>query len=115
VYQVDTAAIIAEIVSLRSPSKALIRTMDAYYLRFRSQRHSFIEGYWRAANKHVIEVATKHRVPVAHVYTVFMGLNGDQDPVSKDLVLLDEVHTTWQGAELMARLFRELGYRYAAP
>ncbi len=119
VYEADTAAIIAEIVALRSPSQALMRTMDTYQFMVKSDkaRGAFpvIKTYWQAVNKRVIAVATHHRIPVARVYAAFMGPDGDDDPIDKGLVLPDEFHTTSRGADLLAQLFRELGYQYAAP
>jgi hypothetical protein len=119
VYQADTIAIFAEIVSLSSPSKALVRTMDTHQMlvKVTKARGTFqvYKFYWQAANKCVIEVATKHRIPVARVYAAFMGPNGDDDPQDKGLVSEDGSHATPQGDDLIARLFRELGYQYAAP
>ena len=119
VYQEDTAAIFAEIVSLSNPSKALVRTMDTHQMmvRQRKARGGFevVKFYWQAANKCVIEVATKHRIPMARVYAAFMGPNGDDDPEDKGLVSKDGQHPTAQGNDLIARLFRELGYQYAPP
>ena len=119
VYKADTDAIIAEIVSLRSPSDALIRTMDTYQFEVREFKAAgafeVINTYWQDANEHVIQVASEHHIPVARVYAAFMGPNGDEDPRDKGYVVHDGVHPTEEGADLMAELFRELGYEYAPP
>jgi hypothetical protein len=116
-YMADTDEIIAEIVSLRSPSEALIRTQDTYQIKVRETQASgtfeIMNGYWREANAHVIEVATRYDIPVARVYDAFMGEDGIEDPRDKGLLLADGVHTNSEGATLMAELFRELGYEYA--
>lgn len=61
-YVADRDEIIAEIVSLRGPSEALIRTQDTCQFQVREARASgtfeIISGYWREANAHVIEGAT---------------------------------------------------------
>ena len=118
-YQEETTAIFAELISLSHPSKVLIRTMDTPQFMTRTTkgrgRFQVFKPYWQAANKSVIEVATKHRIPAARVYAAFMGLNGDDDPQDKGLMSSDEIHPTPQGNDLIAKLFRELGYQYATP
>jgi hypothetical protein len=118
VYKADTDAIIAEIVSLRSPSEALIRTMDTHQFMVKEWKAAgafeVMNTYWQDANEHVIQVASEHHIPVARVYAAFMGPNGDEDPRDKGYVS-DGVHPTEEGADLMAELFRELGYEYAPP
>jgi hypothetical protein len=117
VYKADTDAIIAEIVSLRSPSEALIRTMTIYQPMVKELKAAgafeVINTYTQDANEHVIQVASEHHIPVARVYAAFMGPNGDEDPMDKGYVYDD--HPTEEGADLMAELFRELGYEYAPP
>jgi hypothetical protein len=117
VYKEDTDAIFAEIVSLCSPSETLIRTMDTYQFMVKELKEAdafdVINNYQREANEHVTQVATEHHIPVAQVYAAFMGSNGDEDPRDKGLVQNDGVHPTGEGTDLMAELFRELGYEYA--
>lgn len=114
-YKADTDAIIAEIVSLRSPSEALIRTMDTYqfWVRESKEKGTFdtINRYWRDANEHVIEEAARYHIPAARVYDAFMGKDGTEDPRREGLT--DGLHTTHEGVTLIAELFRELGYAYA--
>lgn len=116
VYKTDTDAIIAEVVSLRSPSEALIRMRDNYLFMVKDTkahgRFEVVTKYWREANKHVIQVATKYHIPVVRSYEAFGGPNGDEDPVDKGYVS-DGIHPTEEGADLMAELFRKLGYEYA--
>ena len=115
-YMADTEAIIAEIVSLRSPSEALIRIQDTYQFHVRESKakgaFETINRYWREANAHVIEVAETYHIPVARVYDAFMGDDGSEDPQDSGLIS-DGRHTTPEGAALMAELFRGLGYEYA--
>ncbi len=96
-YKANTEAIIAEIVSLRSPAEALIRTMDTYQLMARESKAAgtfeVINRYWRDANAHVIETATRYNLPVARVYEAFMGKSGTDDPMDKHLVS-DGLHPT---------------------
>ncbi len=117
VYQADTIAIFAEIVSLSNPSKTLIRTMDTHQLLLKNVkaqgRFEVVKFYWQALNKCVIEVATKYRIPVARVYATFNGPNGDEDAQEKGLVSEDGMHGTPKGNDVIARLFKELGYQYA--
>lgn len=118
VYKADTDAIIAEIVSLRSPSEALIRTMDIHEFMAMDWKAAgsfdVINTYKQDANEHLIQVASEHHIPVARVYAAFRGPNGDEDPMDKGYVY-DGLHPTEEGADLMAELFRELGYEYSPP
>ncbi len=118
VYKADTDAIIAEIVSLRSPSEALIRMMDSHEFMIKDWKavgvFDVINTYKQEANEHIIQVASEHHIPVARVYAAFRGPNGDEDPMDKGYVY-DYLHPTEEGADLMAELFRELGYEYAPP
>jgi lysophospholipase L1-like esterase len=116
-YQEDTDGIFAEIVSLRSPSETLIRTMDIHQVDVKELKEAeafdVVNSYWREANGYLIEVATEHHIPVAQVYAAFMGATGDEDPQDKGLVQSDGLHPTGEGADLIAELFRDLGYEYA--
>lgn len=78
-------------------------------------RFQIFKFYWQTENKYVLEVATKHRIPVVPVYAAFKRPNGDNDPQGKRLVTPDKIDPTAQGNDLIARLFREFGYQYATP
>jgi hypothetical protein len=117
-FEADTDAIIAEIVSLRSPSDALIRTFDAhtYWPVAESKQKGVFEGlnrYWQAANEYLIKVAGEHGIPVARVSQAFNGPNGDQDPMDNGYVIADHLHPSEKGFDVIAKLIRELGYEYA--
>jgi hypothetical protein len=118
-YMADTDEIIAEIVSLRSPSDAVIRAQDVYQIKVRETQETgsfeIINGYWRDANAHMIEIATRYGIPVARVYDAFMGENGVEDPRDQGLMVSDGLHPSPEGATLMAKLFQELGYEPLAP
>ena len=62
---------------------------------------------------HLAEVATRYHIPVAYVYDAFMGEDGMEDPRDLGLVGSDGLHPTKDGSDLMAELFRNLGYAYA--
>ena len=116
-YQADVDAIIAEIVALRSPSEALIRTMDQhiYLVKEMKSRGAFdvIRTYWEGADQYLVKVAGEHHIPVAREHDAFMGAAGDEDPVEKGYMRGDAMHPSDEGAHLIADLFRELGYAYA--
>ena len=117
IYMMDTDEIIAEIVSLHSPSEALIRIMDTWQFKVRETKETgsfeMYNEHWREANAHIIEVATSYDIPVARVYDSFMGAEGIEDPRDLGLVGSDGLHPTKDGSALMAELFRNLGYEYA--
>ena len=115
-YKYNTEEIVAEIVSLRSPSDAIIRTMTTYQFQVARTKENgtfeVINKHWRDANAHVVDVALGYEIPVAHVYDVFMGESGTEDPREKGL-LYDPMHTTDKGAYIIAKIFRDLGYEYS--
>lgn len=117
IYITDTEEIIAEIVSLRSPSEALIRKQDIYQPRIGESREAgtfeIINRYWRKATEHLLEVAINTSIPVARVYDAFMGEDGAEDPREKGLLITDGIHPNPEGSVLLAELFRELGYEYS--
>lgn len=118
-YKDDTTAIFAEIVSLRSPSKAMIRVHDIY--QFRSSitqekgKFDVFNYYWREANAHVHATAEKYDIPVAHVFDAFMGEDGRQSPEENGLVQANMISPSDQGNQLIAELLYELGYELAEP
>ena len=117
-YKADTDAIFAELVSLRSPSEVLIRAMDIHEFTVQDWKEAgvfdVINRYKQDANEHMIQVASEHHIPVARVYAAFRGPDGDEDPMDKGYAY-DGFRPTEEGADLMAELFRQLGYGYAPP
>jgi hypothetical protein len=117
-FVADVDAIFAEIVLLRSPSDALIRVMDAhtYWSVAESKQKGTFEGlngYWRAANDYMAKVAAEYAIPVVKVNEAFNGPNGDEDPRDNGYVIADALHPSEKGADLIAKLIRDLGYEYA--
>ncbi|MGD2145025.1 MAG: SGNH/GDSL hydrolase family protein [Anaerolineae bacterium] len=116
-FKADVEGIIAEMVSVRSPSEALIRTQDMhpYYVMEQKEAGCFevTDAYWREANAHIRSVARAHGIPVAQVYDAFAGESGTEDPRDRGLVS-DGAHTTPKGAALMAECYRDLGYEYTS-
>jgi hypothetical protein len=117
IYMADTEQIIAEIVSLRKPSEALIRIIDTWQLKVRETKGTGSFGmynqYWREANAHIVDEASIYGIPVAHVFDAFMGEGGNEDPRDLGLVGSDGLHPTKDGSDLMAELLRDLGYDHA--
>lgn len=116
-YQRAADALFAEIIALRNPSDALIRTMDIYQYNVREQKAAgafeVVNKYWRQANEHVAVVAAQYQIPVVPVYAAFMGTDGTGDPRDMGLVESDGVRPSEKGIELMVQLFAELGYARA--
>jgi lysophospholipase L1-like esterase len=116
-------AIIAELLSLRSTNKTIIRTMDIYN-PFVSQDQSsdtwegdsgtdfvVLKPYLDDVNDHIASTAANFGIPYAGVYEAFNGAGGDEDPKGKGyLSLIDGFHPNAQGHKVMADLLRCLGY-----
>lgn len=116
-YAADSDAIVAEIVSLRSPADALIRTTDLwdfFYPTFqRMGLGSVTHDVYLAINAGLVRAAAARGIPVAQAHSRFMGPDGMTDPVAAGDVQSDELHLTDQGVATLARLLRELGYERA--
>jgi lysophospholipase L1-like esterase len=107
-------AIIEEILTLTSTEDAIIRaqTYDNPYVNRWKERGDFEErkSMMDRWNQQIVEIATRHGIPVARVYRDFNGPNGDEDPGDKGYISDDGMHNNDAGALRMAEILRELGY-----
>ncbi|MBA7694263.1 hypothetical protein ES703_102870 [subsurface metagenome] len=106
-------AIPTEILSLRSPN-TIIRVMDFYCPYVQSHKDYGIyedtKRYWMEFNKCIVEVAEKHGIPVAQVFQAMNGPHGEDDPNAQGYLSFDGKHLSDKGFQVVANLFRELGY-----
>jgi hypothetical protein len=65
-------------------------------------------------NDCILQVASKHNIPVAPVYEAIKGPAGDEDPLAKGYYTT-EGQLTLLGAERVAEAYRELGYEPTVP
>lgn len=118
-YKADTDAIIAEILSLRSTSDAIIRSMTYYNWLVNDWKEEGdfenLNPYWLACNQYLVRTASEHNIPVARVDLAFNGPSFDEDPVDKSYLAPDRIHPNQLGFALIADLFREQGYEPLAP
>jgi hypothetical protein len=116
-YRSEVEGIFDALVSLRSPSKALIRATDHWQFGYRTLHklgiYNAVKPSWQAFNAIVHKVAARYRIPVAHAYAAMNGANGNKDPIAAGYVSHDEVHLIGKGTMLLAKLYRNLGYRLA--
>lgn len=116
-------AIIVEILSLRSTSNTIIRTMDIYnpYVDRDKVTDSWagddglndfevFKPYLDDVNSHIATTSVNNNVPYAQVYLAFNGLNGEEDPGAKGYIGLDGLHPNDTGHEVIANNLRQLGY-----
>jgi hypothetical protein len=117
-YKKDVDAIIAEMLSLRSTSDTIIRSMTYYNWLVNDWKElgyfDDLNPYWVACNQYFVQAASEHNIPVARVDLAFNGPNLDEDPSDKGY-LSDGQHPNHEGIALMAELIRELGYEPLAP
>jgi hypothetical protein len=113
-YRRDARAIVDEIVSLRSPSEASIRTIDFWQVGYSGFRElgvgAVMRKAWLRMNEAVDEACAARGVPVVDVYTAFMGPDGRTDPVAAGDILPDQMHLTDKGIAKLAELLHEEGY-----
>ena len=112
-FREDYDAILSKIISL-SNSNTIIRVMDFYCPYVQSHKDSGIyedtKRYWMEFNKCIAEVAEKHGILVAQVFQAMNGVHGDDDPNEKGYLASDGLHLSDEGYQVVAKLFRELGY-----
>src|SRR5262245_51665949 len=115
-------AILDAIVSLRSPSNTIIRTMDIYnpFVTVdqaqdtlpNDQGNDFqvINMYLDDFNRIIADAAAERNILVAPVHRAFNGENGHEDPRAKGLIADDGVHPNNEGHLRIAELLRDLGF-----
>ena len=108
-------AIFREIMSLNKSSDTIIRVMDFYcpYLQHYRDFGIYEDAlrYCMDFNNVIHEVAEDYDIPVAHVFEAMNGINGENDPNEKGYLADDKVHLSDEGYQVVAKLFRELGYK----
>lgn len=118
-FRANLDAIIAEILSLRSTSDTIIRTVDWFYPYVNENKERGVfedcKRCLEALNEQVVQAASEHNIPVARTYSVFNGPDGDEDARDKGYVQADGIHPSEAGHRLIADLHRELGYEPLGP
>lgn len=118
-YVADLDAIAKEILALRKGLPTVIRAQNFYSPFFKSwnKRGAYLEcrRCWDALNESVLRAAAQNNVPVADVYSALNGPNHDADPLDKDYLSSDGIHTNDEGAKAIADAFRKLGYAFIVP
>ena len=107
-------AILSEILSLNNSTDTIIRVMDFYCPYVQSHKDSGIyedtKRYWMEFNEVIAEVAEKHGILGAQVFQAMNGVHGDDDPNVQGYLASDGHHLSDEGYQVIAKLFRELGY-----
>jgi hypothetical protein len=113
VHEELTAAIMDEIVALRSPDEAIVRTGDTWQydrsLLVEEGVAATVTEDWQELNRHVIDAATERGIPVVRAYETLSPAGGP-DPVEAGYVASNGLHLTEEGAQRLAELFLETGY-----
>jgi len=118
-YRKDARAIVNEIVSLRSPAEASIRSIDLWQMGYTGFRKlgvgTVMREAWLSMNKAVDQACAAQGVTVVDAYTAFMGPDGRTDPVAAGDILPDQMHLTDKGIAKLAELLHKEGYAEIAP
>ncbi|MBA3439397.1 MAG: DUF4214 domain-containing protein [Pyrinomonadaceae bacterium] len=122
-FKANWDSIIAEILSLRSISNTVIRTMDIYnpYINEDKASDSWrddgglndfdaLKPYLDDVNRYIATRATINNIPYAKVYEAFNGPAGNEDPSDKGYISFDGLHPDDSGHKVIADLLRSLGY-----
>ena len=117
-YKAELGAIADEILALRRGQPTIIRTYTRFqvdYRKWEEQGKGDENRRWVAALDAVIfEVGKERGIPVADVGLAMNGPNHDQDPNEMGY-LYDGMHENDQGAQIVADVFRKLGYEAIVP
>lgn len=113
-------AVIAEILSLRSPDETLILIADVgnplasqwKELGLLDELKGPVMEDWI---NHIAQAAEKNNLYVVHTYRVINGPNGDNEGAPPDISQADGVHFNEEGHRLLADLHREVGYAPFGP
>jgi hypothetical protein len=116
-YGADADAIMSELVALRSPTDALVRTINLwvpFVPTFEAMELGpVVRANFDTLNDGLVAAATAHDIQIVDANEALMGLDGAGDPVTLGYVQAgDELHLTEQGVSEVARLLRELGYEH---
>jgi lysophospholipase L1-like esterase len=107
-------AIVAQILSLRSPSNTILRTMDNYNPAVDLARLfgllPVIKPYLEEVNRFIFLSAVNNRIGCARVYLAFNGVNGESDAGRRGYISPDGVHPNDLGHDIIASEFRALSY-----
>jgi lysophospholipase L1-like esterase len=121
-FKANWNAILAEVLSLRSTSNTVIRTMDIYnpYVNVDSARDTWpndqgndfqvAKVYLDDINNHIATTSAALNIPCARVYRAFNGPNGTQDAGDNGFIAFDGLHPNGTGHQLIADLLGNLGY-----
>jgi lysophospholipase L1-like esterase len=116
-YKRHVKAIFRDLVALRPPSQALIRITDTWQFEYRGLHklglYAIQKRYWKRYNAIVHKTAARYQIPVARAYVAMNGAAGRKDPIAAGYVQQDQIHLNPKGAVLLAKLYRNLGYRLA--
>jgi lysophospholipase L1-like esterase len=110
--------IFAELMAIVDSAEQVVIVQDfhQFHTERRTQRTLLIHPYWSDAQEHLRVTAESYGVPVAGVWTDFMGTDGDvPDLVGAGLVDADGIHLSPAGAQRVAELYHGIGYGLGAP
>ncbi|HZH91940.1 MAG TPA: DUF4214 domain-containing protein [Pyrinomonadaceae bacterium] len=114
-FKINWNAITAQILSLRSPSNTIIRTMDYYNPSVNLARLfgvlPVVKPYVDDASRFIILSSLSNRILPARVYLAFNGVNGESDAGARGYMSSDGIHPNDTGHEVIAAQFRALGYQ----
>jgi len=120
--KINWNAIMGAILSLRSSSNTIVRTMDIYNPFVVVDSHSdswpddglndfqALKPYLDEVNSYIATTADAAGIPHASVYKAFNGSGGDEDPIAKGYIAFDSFHPNATGHAVIANLLRLLGY-----
>ncbi|MDQ1593362.1 MAG: hypothetical protein QOG71_3989 [Pyrinomonadaceae bacterium] len=114
-FKANWNAIIAQILSMRSPSNTIIRTMDNYNPSVNLERLfgvlPVVKPYLDEINRFIFLSSVNNRILPARVYQAFNGFSGDIDAGSRGYMSADGIHPNDSGHDAIAAQFRALGYQ----
>jgi lysophospholipase L1-like esterase len=112
-YQDDVTAIFEEVVALRDPADAIIRSTTVWQFWMPTFKaagtYDVMRPRWQAMNQATLRAAAQHNITVLPAYDTFSGPDGSRDPVAAGDLEGDEFHLSPQGVERFVDLFLASG------
>ncbi len=113
-FKANWSAIIAQLLTLRSTSNTVIRSMDIYNPAVNQEKafgvFTTLKPYLDDINRYIFDTSFSNHIACAQVYHAFNGINGDQDAGDRGLLAGDGIHPNSTGHTLIADQFRALAY-----
>jgi len=115
----DLKFVWGEIFKLRDNQPTILRAVDVYVANIRNWNE---EGITLACTRcfenysNAVRIAAEdYHIPFLSRYDVFNGINHDEDPIEKGYLVMDGIHPSELGAQVIAERLVQMGFAAVPP